>query len=71
MKTDPTSPHSKAYRKAAAAAAKKKSIYEDSKFGRRRVVKFSKFSKTLAARLGGIAKPFLFIYRRLRPSRVS
>ena len=68
MKTDAGKPDSKAKRKVAAAAGHRKSVYEDSKFGRRRV---GTLPRSLVAVLGAIASPFRLIYRRLRGSGKS
>ena len=66
MKTDATSPESKAQRKVAAARGDEKSSYEVTEFGRRRV---SKLPKPLAVLIRLIATPFVFTYRRLRRSK--
>jgi hypothetical protein len=66
MKTDSTSPDSKAERKVAAARGDEKSNYEVTEFGRRRV---SKLPKPLAVLIWLIGSPFVFIYRHLRRSK--
>jgi hypothetical protein len=63
MKTDSTFPDSKVERKAAASVGDRKSSYEVTEFGRRRV---SRLPQPLAMLVWLLGFPFAFIYRRLR-----